>query len=148
MFSLFTKKKHPAAELYKHYSEDEKFTILSVLFLAGTCDNDQVNRSRINAELAFLNEVVDMFEVKARNSQEYLDRHGPENVLKHLKSFDRSKQNISLVMMMEMLQCDGPLNEEEVLFIGGVLERLEISVDDFKKQMDKNLKLYNLFMKD
>ena len=32
MFSLFSKKRHPAAKLYEHYSEDEKLTILAILY--------------------------------------------------------------------------------------------------------------------
>jgi uncharacterized tellurite resistance protein B-like protein len=50
-------------------------------------------------------------------------------------------------MMMEMLQCDGPLNEEEVNFIIAVLDRLDISLEAFKEQMELNKKMYNFFMK-
>ena len=127
MFSLFNKKRHPASELYDHYSEDEKLTILAILYLAGTCDNKLVTSSRMNTELDFLNQVVNIFEVKAQSSQQLLNSVGPDNLLIRLKSFEKSKIDIVLVMMMEMLQCDGPLNEEEVNFIIAVLDRLDIS---------------------
>ena len=147
MFSLFNKKRHPASELYDHYSEDEKLTILAVLFLAGTCDNKLVGRSRMDTELDFLNVVVTIFEVKAKSSQELLNSVGPDNLLIRLKSFEKSKIDIVLVMMMEMLQCDGPLNEEEVNFIIAVLDRLDISLEAFKEPMELNKKMYNFFMK-
>ena len=147
MFSLFNKKRHPASELYDHYSEDEKLTILAVLFLAGTCDNKLVARSRMDTELDFLNEVVTIFEVKAKSSQQLLNSVGPDNLLIRLKSFEKSKIDIVLVMMMDMLQCDGPLNEEEVNFIIAVLDRLDISLEAFKEQMELNKKMYNFFMK-
>ena len=147
MFSLFNKKRHPAAELYDHYSEDEKLTILAVLFLAGTCDNKLVTRSRMDTELDFLNQVVTIFEVKAQSSQHLLNSVGPDNLLIRLKSFEKSKIDMVLVMIMEMLQCDGPLNEEEVNFIIAVLDRLDIPFETFKEQMEMNKKLYNFFMK-
>ena len=147
MFSLFNKKRHPASELYDHYSEDEKLTVLAVLFLAGTCDNKLVTRSRMDTELEFLNVVVTIFEVKAKSSQQLLNSVGPDNLLIRLKSFEKSKIDIVLVMMMEMLQCDGPLNEEEVNFIIAVLDRLDISLEAFKEQMELNKKMYNFFMK-
>jgi hypothetical protein len=50
-------------------------------------------------------------------------------------------------MIMEMLQCDGPLNEEEVNFIIAVLDRLDISFEAFKEQMVMNKQVYNFFMK-
>jgi len=147
MFSLFNKKRHPASELYDHYSEDEKLTILAVLFLAGTCDNKLVTRSRMDTELDFLNQVVTIFEVKAQSSQQLLNSVGPDNLLIRLKSFEKSKIDMVLVMIMEMLQCDGPLNEEEVNFILAVLDRLDIPFEAFKEQMEMNKKLYNFFMK-
>ena len=147
MFSLFSKKRHPASELYDHYSEDEKLTILATLFLAGTCDNKLVTSSRMNTELDFLNEVVNIFEVKAKSSQQLLNSIGPDNILIRLKSFEKSKIDMVLVMLMEMLQCDGPLNEEEVNFIIAVLDRLDISLEAFKQQMELNKKMYNFFMK-
>lgn len=147
MFSLFNKKRHPAAELYAHYSEDEKLTILAILFLAGTCDNNLSTSTQRNTELRFLNEVVEIFEVKAKSSQQLLNNVGPDNLLIRLKSFEKSKIDIVLVMIMEMLQCDGPLNEEEVNFIIAVLDRLDISFEAFKEQMEMNKKMYNFFMK-
>jgi hypothetical protein len=147
MFSLFNKKRHPAAELYDHYSEDEKLTILAILFLAGTCDNKLVTSSRMNTELDFLNQVVTIFEVKAQSSQQLLNSLGPDNLLIRLKSFGKSKIDMVLVMIMEMLQCDGPLNEEEVNFILAVLDKLDIPFEAFKEQMEMNKKLYNFFMK-
>jgi hypothetical protein len=147
MFSLFNKKRHPASELYDHYSEDEKLTILAILFLAGTCDNQQATSSRMDTELEFLNVVVTIFEVKAKSSQQLLNSVGPDNLLIRLKSFEKSKIDIVLVMIMEMLQCDGPLNEEEVNFIIAVLDRLDISLEAFKEQMEMNKKMYNFFMK-
>jgi uncharacterized tellurite resistance protein B-like protein len=147
MFSLFNKKRHPASELYDHYSEDEKLTILAILFLAGTCDNKLATSSRMDTELDFLNVVVTIFEVKAKSSQQLLNSVGPDNLLIRLKSFEKSKIDIVLVMIMEMLQCDGPLNEEEVNFIIAVLDRLDISLEAFKEQMEMNKKVYNFFMK-
>ena len=147
MFSFFNKKRHPAAELYDHYSEDEKLTILAILFLAGTCDNNLTTRNQMNTELNFLNDVVTIFEVKARSSQQLLNSVGPDNLLIRLKSFEKSKIDILLVMIIEMLQCDGPLNEEEVNFLITVLDRLNISFEAFKEQMERNKKLYNFFMK-
>ena len=147
MFSLFNKKRHPASELYDHYSEDEKLTILAVLFLAGTCDNELVTRSRMDTELDFLNQAVTIFEAKAKNSQQLLNSIGPDNLLIRLKSFEKSKIDMVLVMIMEMLQCDGPLNEEEVNFILAVLDRLDIPFETFKEQMEMNKKMYNFFMK-
>lgn len=147
MFSLFNKKRHPAAELYSHYSEDEKLTILAILFLAGSCDNNLSNSSQMNTELKLLNEVVDIFEVKARSAQQLLQSVGPDNLLIRLKVFDKAKIDIVLVMIMEMLQCDGQLNEEEVNFIIAVLDRLDISFEAFKEQLEMNKKMYNFFMK-
>jgi uncharacterized tellurite resistance protein B-like protein len=147
MFSLFTKKRHPASELYEHYSEEEKLTILAMLFLAGTCDNDLVTSSRKNIELQLLNEVVTIFEVKAKNSQQLLKNVGPDNLLIRLRSFEKSKIDIVLVMMMEMLFCDGPLNEEEMNFIMAVLDKLDIPLEAFTEQMEMNKKTYNFFMK-
>ena len=147
MFSLFNKKRHPAAELYSHYSEDEKLTILAILFLAGSCDNHISNSSQMKTELKLLNEVVDIFEVKARSSQQLLQSVGPDNLLIRLKAFDKAKIDIVLVMIMEMLQCDGQLNEEEVNFIISVLDRLDISFEAFKEQLEMNKKMYNFFMK-
>ena len=99
MFSLFNKKRHPASELYDHYSEDEKLTILAILYLAGTCDNKLVTSSRMNTELDFLNVVVTIFEVKAKSSQQLLNSVGPDNLLIRLKSFEKSTIDIVLVMM-------------------------------------------------
>ena len=147
MFSLFNKKRHPAAELYEHYSEDEKLTILAILFLAGTCDNNRTTSGQQNIELKLLNEWVSIFEVKAKSSQQLLNSVGPDNLLIRLKAFQKSKIDIVLVMIMEMLQCDGSLNEEEVDFIIAVLDRLEISFENFKEQMEINKKMYNFFMK-
>jgi uncharacterized tellurite resistance protein B-like protein len=147
MFSLFTKKRHPASELYEHYSEEEKLTILAMLFLAGTCDNNLVTSSRKNIELQLLNEVVTIFEVKAKNSQQLLKNIGPDNLLLRLRSFEKSKIDIVLVMMMEMLFCDGPLNEEEMNFIMAVLDKLDIPLEAFTEQMEMNKKTYNFFMK-
>lgn len=147
MFSLFNKKRHPAAEFYSHYSEDEKLTILAILFLAGSCDNNLSNSSQMNTELKLLNEVVDIFEVKARSAQQLLQSVGPDNLLIRLKAFDKAKIDIVLVMIMEMLQCDGQLNEEEVNFIIAVLDRLDISFEAFKEQLEMNKKMYNFFMK-
>jgi hypothetical protein len=147
MFSLFNKIRHPAAELYSHYSEDEKLTILAILFLAGSCDSSLSNSSQMNTELKLLNEVVDIFEVKARSSQQLLQSVGPDNLFTRLKAFEKVKIDIVLVMIMEMLQCDGPLNEEEVNFIIAVLDRLDISFEAFKEHMEMNKKMYNFFMK-
>lgn len=147
MFSLFNKKRHPAAELYSHYSEDEKLTILWILFLAATIDNKLSTSTQMNIELNFLNDMVAIFEVKARSSQQLLQSVGPDNLLIRLKAFEKSKIDIVLVMMMEMLQCDGQLNEEEVNFIVAVLDRLDISFEAFKEQMEMNKKMYNFFMK-
>lgn len=147
MFSLFNKKRHPAAELYSHYSEDEKLTILWILFLAATIDNKLSTSTQMNIELNFLNDMVAIFEVKARSSQQLLQSVGPDNLLIRLKAFEKSKIDIVLVMMMEMLQCDGQLNEEEVNFIVAVLDRLDISFEAFKEQMEINKKMYNFFMK-
>ena len=147
MFSLFNKKRHSAAELYSHYSEDEKLTILAILFLAGSCDNHISNSSQMKTELKLLNEVVDIFEVKARSSQQLLQSVGPDNLLIRLKAFDKAKIDIVLVMIMEMLQCDGQLNEEEVNFIISVLDRLDISFEAFKEQLEMNKRMYNFFMK-
>lgn len=147
MFSLFNKKRHPAAELYSHYSEDEKLTILAILFLASSCDNSLSTSSQMNTELKLLNEVVDIFEVKARSAQQLLQSVGPDNLLIRLKAFDKAKIDIVLVMIMEMLQCDGQFNEEEVNFIIAVLDRLDISFEAFKEQLEMNKKTYNFFMK-
>ena len=147
MFSLFNKKRHPAAELYSHYSEDEKLTILAILFLASSCDNSLSTSSQMNTELKLLNEVVDIFEVKARSAQQLLQSVGPDNLFIRLKAFDKAKIDIVLVMIMEMLQCDGQLNEEEVNFIIAVLDRLDISFEAFKEQLEMNKKMYNFFMK-
>ena len=147
MFSLFNKKRHPAAELYSHYSEDEKLTILAILFLAGSCDNSLSTNSQMNTELKLLNEVVDIFEVKARSAQQLLQSVGPDNLFIRLKAFDKAKIDIVLVMIMEMLQCDGQLNEEEVNFIIAVLDRLDISFEAYKEQLEMNKKMYNFFMK-
>jgi hypothetical protein len=147
MFSLFNKKRHPAAELYSHYSEDEKLTILAILFLASSCDNSLSTSSQMNTELKLLNEMVDIFEVKARSAQQLLQSVGPDNLLIRLKAFEKAKIDIVLVMIMEMLQCDGPLNEEEVNFIIAVLDRLDISFEAFKEQMEMNKQMYNFFMK-
>ena len=46
-----------------------------------------------------------------------------------------------------MLQCDGQFNEEEVNFIIAVLDRLDISFEAFKEQLEMNKKTYNFFMK-
>ena len=67
MFSLFSKKRHPAAKLYEHYSEDEKLTILAILFLAGTCDNNLTSSSQQDEELYLLNQFVDIFEGNMKN---------------------------------------------------------------------------------
>ena len=147
MFSLFSKKRHPAAKLYDDYSEDEKLTILAILFLAGTCDNNLTSSSQMNTELDFLNECVNILEVNARSSQQLLNSVGPDNLLIRLKAFEKSKIDLVLVMMMEMLQCDGPLNDEEKNFIINVLDRLDISIEVFIEQMERNKKLYNFFMK-
>ena len=117
MFSLFSKKRHPAAKLYEHYSEDEKLTILAILFLAGTCDNNLTSSSQQDEELYLLNQFVDIFEVNASRSQELLNSVGPENLLIRLKAFENSKIDFVLIMIMGMLQCDGSLNQEEVNFM-------------------------------
>ena len=101
----------------------------------------------MDTELDFLNEVATIFEAKAKNSQQLLNSIGPDNLLIRLKSFEKSKIDMVLVIIMEMLQCDGPLNEEEVNFIVIVLDRLEISLEAFKEQMEMNKKMYNFFMK-
>lgn len=147
MFSIFNKKRHPAAELYDHYSEDEKLTILGILFIAGTCDNSVSTSTQMDIELKLLNDVVDIFEVKAKNAQQLLQSVGPDNLLIRLKAFQKSKIDIVLVMIMEMLQCDGPINEEEVNFIIALLDRLDISFETFKEQMEMNKKMYEFFMK-
>jgi len=41
MFKFF-KKTHPMSSLYEHYTNEEKMVILSILFLAGICDNDEI----------------------------------------------------------------------------------------------------------
>ncbi|MFA5296818.1 MAG: hypothetical protein WC389_01265 [Lutibacter sp.] len=147
MFSLFTKKRHPASELYDHYSEEEKLTILALLFLAGTCDNDIVagNRSRINTELSFLNQCVTIFEVKARKSQELLNSVGPDMIITRLTSFDKSKIDIILFMMLEMLLCDGQMNEEEINFLLTILDKFDITQESFMEKMEKNKAINNLF---
>ena len=147
MFSLFTKKRHPASELYDHYSEEEKMTILSLLFLAGTCDNDIVagHPARIRTELKLLNQFVKIFEVNARKSQAYLSKVGPERVVARLTTFNESKINILLTMMLEMLTCDGEMNEIEMSFLVAVLDKLNITVESFVEQMEKNKKINNLF---
>ena len=48
---------------------------------------------------------------------------------------------------MGMLQCDGSLNQEEVNFMVTVLDRLDISLQDFTKKMEMNKKMYDFFMK-
>ena len=48
---------------------------------------------------------------------------------------------------MGMLQCDGSLNQEEVNFMVAVLDRLDISLEDFTKKMEMNKKMYDFFMK-
>ena len=148
MFSIFNKKKHPTSELYDHYTEEEKLTVLALLFLAGTCDNNIVggNRSRINTELSFLNSYVNIFGVKAIASQEFLNRIGPEMILTKFKAFDKSKIDIVLVMIVEMLTCDGALNQEEIDFLLTILQKLDISQEAFMDQMKKNMAMYNFFM--
>ena len=148
MFSFFNKKQHPASELYDHYTEEEKLTVLALLFLAGTCDNNIVgdNGSRINTELSFLNSYVNIFGVKARASQELLNNIGPDMIVTKLKAFDKSKIDIVLVMIVEMLTCDGALNEEEIDFLLTILQRLDISQEAFMEQMKKNMVMYNFFM--
>lgn len=147
MFSLFSKKRHPAAKLYEHYSKDEKLTILAILFLAGTCDNNLTSSSQQDEELYLLNQFVDILEVNATRSQELLNSVGPENLLIRLKAFENSKIDFVLIMIMGMLQCDGSLNQEEVNFMVAVLDRLDISLEDFTKKMEMNKKMYDFFMK-
>ena len=48
---------------------------------------------------------------------------------------------------MGMLQCDGSLNQEEVNFMGTVVDRLDIALEDFTKKMEMNKKMYDFFMK-
>ena len=148
MFSFFNKKKHPASELYDHFTEEEKLTVLALLFLAGTCDNNIVggNGSRINTELSFLNSYVNIFGVNARASQEILNRVGPDLLVSKLKAFDKSKIDIVLVMIVEMLTCDGSLNKEEIDFLLTVLQKLDISQEAFMEKMKMNMAIYNFFM--
>jgi hypothetical protein len=50
-------------------------------------------------------------------------------------------------MIIEMFQCDGQLNKEEVNFIRVVFVRLGISFQAFKEQMEMDKKTYNFFTK-
>jgi hypothetical protein len=147
MFSLFTKKRNPASELYTHYSEEEKLTILAALYLAGICDNATVTNNRMNAKLNFLNQLVNIFEVKASKSQELLFRVGPDMIISRLASFDKSKIDVVLVMMYEILTCHGQMNEEEINFLLLILDKLNISFANFVEQMEKNRAMYDFFMK-
>ena len=103
--------------------------------------------SQQDEELYLLNQFVDIFEVNASRSQELLNSVGPENLLIRLKAFENSKIDFVLIMIMGMLQCDGSLNQEEVNFMVTVLDRLDISLEDFTKKMEMNKKMYDFFMK-
>lgn len=149
MFSFFKKKPHPASELYEHYSEEEKMIILSLLFLAGTCDNQNINnnQARINSEIKYLNTYVDIFNSSARKSNEYLARVGPDEILRRFTNMDESKTENALLLILGMLTCDGQMNETEVMFLSTVLEKLHISEEEFIEKIKKIDALYNYFMK-
>lgn len=149
MFSFFKKKPHPASELYENFSEEEKMIILSLLFLAGSCDNKNINYNqvRIDTEIKFLNNYVNIFNSSARKSNEYLASVGPDEVLRRFTNMDEAKTEIGLLLILDMLKCDGLMNETEVVFLSTVLEKLDISEEDFMEKLKKIEALYNYFIK-
>jgi hypothetical protein len=149
MFSFFKKKPHPASELYEHYSDEEKMIILSLLFIAGICDNDKINnnQARIDSEIKYLNTYVNIFNSSAKKSNEFLARIGPEELTRRFINMDDSKTENALLLIVGMLTCDGQMNETELMFLSSLLDKLNISEEEFIERMKKIDALYNYFMK-
>lgn len=149
MFSFFKKKPHPASELYQNYSEDEKMIILNLLFIAGICDNEKINnnQARIDNEIKYLNTYVNIFNSSAKKSNEFLARIGPEELTMRFVNMDESKSENALLLIVGMLTCDGEMNETELMFLSSLLEKLNISEEEFINKMKKIDALYNYFMK-
>tara|TARA_R100001377_G_C3164069_1_gene100680 strand:- start:198 stop:647 length:450 start_codon:yes stop_codon:yes gene_type:complete len=148
MFSLFTQKRHPLSKLYSHYSQEEKSIILAILYLAGSCDNAAIgfSNARIEKELNVLNSLVDIFGVKAEKSLSLMQIIGPDRLILKLASFEKSKIDTVLIMVVEMLCCDGKPNEEELNFLFTVLDSVNISPAVFMNQIQTNDVMYRYFM--
>jgi hypothetical protein len=138
-----------ASELYSHYSKEEKFITLSILFSAATCDNEITlhDDNRINQELRYLNTYVGLFNSSAQEANSFASRLGPQEVLRRFISMDKRKTDEVLQLITGMLKSDGHLNQMELEFLANVLESLNISQDEFVERLEKLDALYNYFHK-
>jgi hypothetical protein len=142
MFNPFKKKRplHPA-ELFSHYTEKEKLLILALMFAAAISDTSTTN----NPENEFLDIWINNFEVPVFKVRTYIQNEDPDDFTSRLDALDQEKQEMAIMLIYGICDCDGGINRDEMDLLLGILSEIGMSQQYFKRLLDLN-GLYNPFL--
>lgn len=130
---------------YSTYSLGEKLTIINLLLLAGICDHDgnNPNFSKLEKELHFLNCYVELFDVSAKDADCHIKEIGLEGLLHKFKEMNDSKIENTILLILNMMNADGKINESEITFLEQLLRQVDVSIDSLGLRFHKNEMMYD-----
>ena len=122
MFNLFKKKvEDPLAGIFSSASENQKMSISTFLLFTLSCDLPKGNQ---NQEFELLNQYADILDIDADKAKGFFDATGWPRLLSELKLLNHSQKEFLIFMSLEMINCDGQMNEAEERFISNYFEKL------------------------
>ena len=136
---FFKKKLHPTSNHYNHFNDEEKLIILSLMSVAAQCDSQEINfdQKRLETEIKFLVSYVDIFNSSSKKAHKLLEKIGPRELFNRFMDMGVVKVNDALLLIYSILLCDGQMNEIEAAFFASMLEKLNITEDEFLEKLKK-----------
>ena len=142
MFNLFKKKKeqNPVSEMLKDLSNNQKMSVINLLFNVAVCDDDEGNEQKENEhkEQEYLNTFAQMLDIRADRCMLYLKSFGFERIIYDLSTLSKKQKEFLVLSAWEMINCDGSPNETEFQVTGAIFEKIGVSDEQVVAIIEKS----------
>lgn len=125
---------NPLKEELQTFSLNQKFSLVNLLMIIGHSDMPNGNPDK---EVIHLNNMIRLIGVRADDSRTYFANNGKGIMAEELDTLNGSQKDTVLLMVWDMITCDGRANELEVVAMAEWLGYLGLSEKYIVEKLNK-----------
>jgi len=138
---MFKKEENFDLEIFRTLSQNQKISIINLLFLIARCDGEVSNQPNENK---FICSFLSAFKINFNNCMKYFDLGGIKSMIADLISLSRQQKEYLLLTSYDLMLCDGKVNETEINITIHFFEQLGISEDECFEIIQKTVLLIQM----
>ncbi|MBW6491965.1 MAG: hypothetical protein K0B15_12310 [Lentimicrobium sp.] len=140
MFNFFNnkKKENPISDVFKDLTTNQKMSITNFLLTIASS-----NQGSSDKQMRYLNNYVDILDVRGDDGMAYYKRYGLERIISDLKTLSKNQKEFLVVATWEMISSDGQPSSKQINSVTILFDKLGFSEEQFVEIIKKNILIMN-----